>query len=124
MQLKRFAGRSRSPLRRPLLAQPIEQCSSPGQREVHAPRVPARGRMHESGDRSLAASSHEQVNVIGHQDVRVESRITGEACVPKVPQEYLPELVAKEARIAIVATQDDVLWKAGNVDSRWSWHLQ
>ena len=60
--------------------------------------------------------------MVGHQDVAVKLGRADRARVLEVSEKYLPELVPKEARLLVVAAQDQVLRQAGNVDSRRARH--
>ena len=73
--------------------------------------------MHDAGDLSGSRGCHQQVDVVGHQHVRMHGTAFAQRDFAQVLQVAHPVDVSKEARLAIIAALDDMLRDLGEVES-------
>lgn len=78
--------------------------------------------LHHAADATDVGRRHEQVDVVGHQHVRMDCAAFAQRDFIEVVQ--IAPIVAgrEEAGLAIVAALDDVLRDAGEIESWWARH--
>lgn len=69
-----------------------------------------------------SARRHQQVHVVGHQYIGVHVAVAGQCDFAQVLQVALVVDSAEEAGLAVVATLDDMLGDAGQIDPRLPCH--
>lgn len=82
---------------------------------------PAHG-AHGTCDRARLRCAKQQVDVVVHQDVRVDEDRTVAASVAQQAAKVTPILVIDEDRAAVHATLGDVHWSAGDFDTGLAGH--
>ncbi|HUL57012.1 MAG TPA: hypothetical protein VLT60_08435, partial [Usitatibacter sp.] len=70
----------------------------------------------------LLARRRKNVDVIGHQDERVNVAAAPRSRLSQAIQEAQPVVAREEDRLSIVAAHDEVLRQAGEIDSLLSGH--
>ena len=84
---------------------------------VYVGRVTTRGGMHQAGKRFWLPRRDQQVDMVRHEDVRVQVASLRPHCLSHVLQEDPAIHVFEETRLAVMPADDDVLWYAGDIDA-------
>jgi hypothetical protein len=84
--------------------------------------VAAAGFLHQPCDGSCSRWSHEEVGMVVHSDLGVQQAAGVLQCLAEDAQPAVAVAFLQEARLAIVATLDNVLRNAGQVEAWLSGH--
>lgn len=89
---------------------------------VDVPHVASAERLHGAGDACRRGGRHQQMDMIGHQNIRVHHAAFTAGDLAQILQIAHVVDFREEAGTAVVAALDDVLGDTGQVDARRSWH--
>ena len=79
-------------------------------------------RLHDPADRPGGARGDQQVDMMGHQDIRMHGAVLAHGDLAQIVEIASVVLIGEEAGLPVVAALDHVLRQIGDVGSGQSWH--
>ena len=79
-------------------------------------------RLHHARHQSAGDRRHQQMDVVGHQHIRVHRTAFAQGDLAQLAEVTVMIGVGEEARLPIVSALDDVLRNTGKVESGLAWH--